>query len=129
MSWQPLVALALACVFPGEADGVAARMPRSRYGTSWQMIMLASMVDAVPSRFVDVIRGFDSHERDILFQWAAGAPFSISGDLRAALSRVLQTDVPVAPFIAMDYTLDWLSRRSPASRTRGHGTSPNCFIH
>jgi hypothetical protein len=69
------------------------------------------MVEAAlthPTSFVDIIRSFDSHERGILFQWAAGSPFSISEALRGDLSVALKAPVPENPFVAMDYTLDWL---------------------
>ena len=71
----------------------------------------------VPSNFVDVIKGFDSHERGILFQWAAGAPFCISAKLRESLEDKLRFAIPSAPFVAMDYTLDWLY---------AHPKSTNC---
>lgn len=74
-----------------------------------KVVTVASMTVAeVPQSFVDVVRSFDSHERGILFQWAAGAPFAISTDLRMRLSASLGIGVPPAPFVAMDYTLDWL---------------------
>lgn len=70
---------------------------------------LGDMADSAPPEgFVDVVRAFDSHERGILFQWAADAPFSISDAVRADLSELLQVDVPQSPYLAMDYTLDWL---------------------
>ncbi len=61
-----------------------------------------------PPTFVEVIRAFDSHERGILFKWAAGEPFKISAELRSELSKKLERSLPAEPFVAMDYTLDWL---------------------
>lgn len=61
-----------------------------------------------PSKFVDVIKAFDSHERGILFQWVAGSPFGISSPLREALTELLGLKIHNEPFLAMDYTLDWL---------------------
>lgn len=61
-----------------------------------------------PNNFVDLLQAFDSHERGILFQWAAGEPFAVSDALRGAISQTLGIEVPRRPFVAMDYTIDWL---------------------
>ncbi len=41
-------------------------------------------------------------------QWAAGSPFTLPDRLAAHLSDALDVQVPGAPFVALDYTLDWL---------------------
>lgn len=58
--------------------------------------------------FIGALRSFDSHERGILLQWATGADFALSVDLRQQLGGLLALDIPERAFVAMDYTLDWL---------------------
>ncbi len=57
---------------------------------------------------MEALSAFDSHERGILLQWAAGGSFAVSDDLRATLGAGLGVKVPRQPYVAMDYTLDWL---------------------
>lgn len=61
-----------------------------------------------PSGFVQVLEAFDSHERGILFQWAAGRPFALSPERAQALSDAIGVKIPDRPYLAMDYTMDWL---------------------
>lgn len=60
------------------------------------------------SPFVEALAAFDSHERGILFQWAADTPFPLAPARMDELSRKIGVQVPARPYLAMDYTLDWL---------------------
>lgn len=77
-----------------------------------------------PTNFVDLLRAFDSHERGILFQWAAGEPFAISEALQRTLSQTLGVQVPRRPFVAMDYTIDWLHAAMTCFRDRRAWSEP-----
>lgn len=60
------------------------------------------------SEFVESLRRFDSHERGLVMQWAAGEPFHVGPALRAAVGGATGTQPPADAFVAMDYTMDWL---------------------
>ncbi|MEP9364011.1 hypothetical protein ABLE68_13665 [Nocardioides sp. CN2-186] len=67
----------------------------------------------------DNLRAFDSHERGILLQWIAGQDFILSDEVRRTIGAAIERVIPEAPFVAMDYTLDWLYA---AVRTTHEGT-------
>lgn len=79
--------------------------PRRRWT---DLVPAANSAGDVPTGFLEVLKAFDSHERGILFHWASGSPFSLSPLRREKLFKTLGTPVPEKPFMAMDYTLDWL---------------------
>lgn len=54
------------------------------------------------------LRSFDSHERGLLLEWAAGAPLKLGTAVRDAIERRIGRRLPADAFVAMDYTLDWL---------------------
>ena len=82
-------------------------MPRTQWrGESF--VPGSDVQPVLPTRFEEVIKAFDSHERGILFQWAAEGPFALSPSRCQALSELVGVRIPARPYLAMDYTLDWL---------------------